>query len=56
MTSEDLLIAQKLLNNYFSKCGDEPKVYRNAVCKIRKGVLINKESNRCRKKEKREEG
>ena len=50
-TAEDLLIAQKSLNNYFSKCGDEPKVYRNAVCEIRKGVLITKESNRGRKKE-----
>lgn len=49
-TAEDLLIAQKSLNNYFSKCGDEPKVYRNAVCEIRKGVLITKESNRGRKR------
>ena len=48
-TSEDLLISQKSLNNFFSKCGDAPKVYRNAVCEIRKGELHTKESNRGRK-------
>ena len=50
-SSEDLLISQKSLNNYFSKCGDAPKVYRNAVCEIRKGDLYTKASNRGRKKE-----
>lgn len=49
-SSEDLLISQKSLNNYFSKCGDAPKIYRNAVCEIRKGEIRTKESNRGRKK------
>ena len=48
-SSEDLLISQKSLNNFFSKCGDAPKVYRNAVCEIRKGEIHTKESNRGRK-------
>jgi len=48
--AEDLLIAQKSLNNYFSKCGD-PKVYRNSVCEIRKGEIYTKASNRGRKKD-----
>ena len=50
-TAEELLIAQKSLNNFFSRCGDEPKVYRNSVCEIRKGELYTKSSNRGRKKE-----
>lgn len=50
-TSDELLISQKSLNNFFSKCGDAPKVYRNAVCEIRKGELYTKASNRGRKKE-----
>jgi hypothetical protein len=45
------LIAQKSLNNYFSRCGEEPKVYRNSVCEIRKGEIYTKASNRGRKKE-----
>ncbi len=45
----ELLISQKSLNNYFSKCGDAPKVYRNSVCEIRKGEIHTKESNRGRK-------
>ena len=49
-TSEDLLIAQKSLNNFFSKCG-EPKVYRNSVCEIRKGEIYTKASNRGRRKQ-----
>jgi len=48
-SSEELLISQKSLNNYFSKCGDAPKVYRNSVCEIRKGEIHTKESNRGRK-------
>lgn len=48
-SSEDLLISQKSLNNYFSKCGDAPKVYRNAICEIRKGEIHTKVSNRGRK-------
>jgi hypothetical protein len=48
-SSEELLISQKSLNNFFSKCGDGPKVYRNAVCEIRKGEILTKESNRGRK-------
>ena len=48
-SSEELLISQKSLNNFFSKCGDTPKVYRNLVCEIRKGVLHKKESNRGKK-------
>lgn len=48
--AEELLIAQKSLNNYFSKCGDS-KVYRNSVCEIRKGEIYTKASNRGRKKE-----
>ena len=50
-TSEELLISQKSLNNYFSKCCDAPKVYRNAVCEIRKGNIYTKSSNRGRKKD-----
>jgi hypothetical protein len=50
-SSEELLITQKSLNNYFSKCANEPKVYRNAVCEIRKGEIHTKVSNRGRKKE-----
>ena len=50
-SSEELLISQKSLNNYFSKCGDAHKVYRNAVCEIRKGDLYTKASNRGRKRE-----
>jgi hypothetical protein len=50
-TSEELLISQKSLNNYFSKCGDGPKIYRNAICEIRKGDLYTKAGNRGRKKE-----
>ena len=50
-SAEDLLITQKSLNNYFSKCSDEPKVYRNSVCEIRKGEIYTKSSNRGRKKE-----
>ena len=50
-SAEELLIAQKSLNNYFSKCSDNPKVYRNSVCEIRKGEIHTKESNRGRKKE-----
>lgn len=50
-SAEDLLITQKSLNNYFSKCSDEPKVYRNSVCEIRKGEIYTKISNRGRKKE-----
>ena len=50
-SAEELLIAQKSLNNFFSKCGDNPKVYRNSVCEIRKGEIYTKESNRGRKKE-----
>lgn len=50
-TAEDLLIAQKSLNNYFSRCADEPKVYRNSVCEIRKGEIYTKAGNRGRKKE-----
>ena len=49
-SSEELLISQKSLNNFFSKCGDAPKVYRNAVCEIRKGEIYTKASNRGRKK------
>lgn len=49
-SSEELLISQKSLNNYFSKCGDAPKVYRNAVCEVRKGEIYTKESNRGRRK------
>ena len=49
-SSEELLISQKSLNNYFSKCGDAPKVYRNAVCEVRKGEIYTKESHRGRKK------
>lgn len=48
---EELLISQKSLNNYFSKCGDAPKVYRNAVCEMRKSVIITKDSNRGRRKQ-----
>lgn len=48
-SSEELLISQKSLNNYFSKCGDAPKVYRNAVYEIRKGEIHTKESNRGKK-------
>lgn len=48
--AEDLLIAQKSLNNYFSKCG-ATKVYRNSVCEIRKGEIYTKASNRGRKKD-----
>ncbi len=48
-SSDDLLITQKSLNNYFSKCSGAPKVYRNAVCEIRKGEIHTKESNRGRK-------
>lgn len=48
-SSEDLLISQKSLNNFFSKCSDLPKVYRNAVCEIRKGEIYTKASNRGRK-------
>lgn len=48
-SSEELLISQKSLNNFFSKCGDAPKVYRNSVCEIRKGEIHTKESNRGRK-------
>lgn len=48
-SSEELLISQKSLNNFFSKCGNTPKVYRNAVCEIRKGDLYTKTSNRGRK-------
>ena len=48
-SSEELLISQKSLNNYFSKCGDVLKVYRNSVCEIRKGQIHTKESNRGRK-------
>ena len=50
-SSEELLITQKSLNNYFSRCGDGPKVYRNSVCEIRKGEIYTKASNRGRKKE-----
>lgn len=50
-TSEELLISQKSLNNYFSKCGDKPKIYHNSVCEIRKGEIYTKESKRGRKKE-----
>ncbi len=50
-SSEELMIAQKSLNNYFSKCADYPKVYRNAVYEIRKGEIYTKVSNRGRKKE-----
>ena len=50
-TSEELLIAQKSLNNYFSRCGDGIKVYRNAVCEIRKGEIYTKASNRGRKRD-----
>ena len=49
-SSEELLISQKSLNNYFSKCGDAPKLYRNAVCEIRKADLYTKASNRGRRK------
>ena len=49
-SSEELLITQKSLNNFFSKCGVAPKVYRNAVCEIRKGEILTKESNRGRRK------
>lgn len=50
-TADELLIAQKSLNNYFSKCEDDSKVYRNSICEIRKGELYTKSSNRGRKKE-----
>ena len=50
-SSEELLISQKSLNNFFSKCGDAPKVYRNAVCEVRKGEIHTKGSKRGRKKE-----
>lgn len=50
-SAEELLITQKSLNNYFSKCSNEPKVYRNSVCEIRKGEIHTKESNRGRKRE-----
>ena len=50
-SAEELLISQKSLNNYFSKCGDAPKVYRNAICEIRKGNLYTKAGNRGRRKE-----
>jgi len=49
-SSEELLITQKSLNNYFSHCGEEPKIYRNSVCEIRKGEIYTKSSNRGRKK------
>lgn len=49
-SSEDLLISQKSLNNFFSKCGDAPKVYRNSVCEIRKSEIYTKASNRGRRK------
>ena len=48
-SSEELLISQKSLNNFFSKCGDAPKVYRNAVCEVRKGEIHTKGSKRGRK-------
>ena len=49
-TSEELLIAQKSLNNYFSRCEVGAKVYRNSVCEIRKAEIYTKASNRGRKK------
>ena len=48
-TSEELMITQKSLNYFFSKCGDAPKIYRNAVCGIRKGETRTKASYRGRK-------
>jgi hypothetical protein len=50
-TSDELLITQKSLNNYFSRCAEDSKVYRNSVCEIRKGELYTKSSNRGRKKD-----
>ena len=49
-TSTELLITQKSLNNYFSRCSTDSKVYRNSVCEIRKGEIYTKASNRGRKK------
>lgn len=52
-SSNELLISQKALNNYFSKqtLSNNPLVYRNAYCEIRKGELYVKPSTRGRKKE-----
>jgi len=50
-SAEELLITQKSLNNYFSRCGGDPKIYSNSVCEIRKGEIYTKASNRGRKKE-----
>lgn len=52
-SSNELLISQNSLNNYFSKqqLAGNPLIYRNSVCEIRKGEIYVKPTTRGRKKE-----
>ena len=51
-TQEEIGISLSVLNNYFSKLGenDEP-IYKNKKCTIRKGTLYVKPTTRGRKKQ-----
>lgn len=49
---EELGISKPSLNNYFSKLSDnDPQIYQNVRCIIRKGKLYVKPSTRGRKKQ-----
>lgn len=51
-TTEELGISKASLNNYFSKLSDnDPQLYQNGRCTIRKGKLYVKPSTRGRKKQ-----
>ncbi len=54
-TAEELGISKASLNNYFSKLSDnDPQLYKNSKCIIRKGKLYTKPSTRGRKKQESE--
>lgn len=54
-TAEELGISKASLNNYFFKLSDnDPQLYKNSKCIIRKGKLYTKPSTRGRKKQESE--
>lgn len=54
-TAEELGINKASLNNFFSKLSDnDPQLYQNSRCIIRKGKLYTKPSTRGRKKQESE--
>lgn len=51
-TAEELGISKASLNNYFSRISeDNPQVYENKICIIRKGKMYVKPTTRGRKKQ-----